>query len=124
MNARYCSLIIVSLVLFLAIPGCSGNQGNTPSTSGTNGGGVANTAGNTASDPAAKGEYPPAVAEEFVKSCVAAGSDEKFCTCVFEKVQSKYSFEEFSVIESKLSAGTPPDDFVEFSGRARAQCMK
>lgn len=95
----------------------SGNSsGNTPDTSA-----VTNA---TAVNSAANREYPRATADAFLESCEEAGSAGSFCTCVFEKVQAKYTFEEFSVIESKLVAGTPPPDFVEFTGKARAECTK
>ena len=68
--------------------------------------------------------YPQSAADAFLDSCEKAGSDRAFCACVFEKVQAKYTFEEFSVIESKIIAGTPPDDFIEFTGKARAACTK
>ena len=38
--------------------------------------------------------------------------------------QDQFAFEEFSVIESKIIAGQTPEDFVEFSGKARAACTK
>ncbi|HKP69154.1 MAG TPA: hypothetical protein VJV05_07715 [Pyrinomonadaceae bacterium] len=115
---------LVGLILALCFLGsCSGNAGNT-NTQVNGNSGNATGASNNASQSDAKAEYPEGVKDEFLKSCVKAGSDAKFCACVFDKVKSKYSFEEFSVIESKINAGTAPDDFVEFSGKARAECAK
>lgn len=74
--------------------------------------------------PGTKKAYPQEVEDEFLRSCQSAGSSPKFCGCVFDKIQGKYSLEEFSVIELKLSSGNPPDEFVEFTGRAKAQCMR
>ena len=111
------------LAVCTAVFGCSGNQGTTNSNLATNGSSANSNA--VGGDAPASGErvpYPQAVADEFLKSCTKAGSDAKFCACIFEKIQSKYSFEEFSVIESKIIAGKAPDEFVEFSGKARAAC--
>lgn len=68
--------------------------------------------------------YPQEVVNEFVKSCRTAGSSGKLCTCLIEKIQEKYSFEEFTVLELKLKSGAPPEEFIEFTGRAKAQCTR
>lgn len=102
---------------------CGGTTTQTNSTN-TN---VANTsvsANAPADNSAVARSYPKSAADAFLESCENAGSDGAFCTCVFQKVQAKYTFEEFSVIESKLVAGTPPEEFVEFTGKARAECTK
>ena len=113
--------------------GCSGDQSaansnavnagnaaaNQPAVANSNAGSA--NANNTAAE---NGKYPASVAEEFKKSCEESGSKPEFCTCMFEKVQQEYTFEEFSVIETKISAGEPPDEFVEFTGKARAACTK
>lgn len=107
------SSIIFAFGLATVLVGCSGSQGNT---TGGKDDGPKNVAG--------KNEYPQSVADEFVKACEGAGNNREFCTCIFAKVQQRYTFEEFSVIESKIAAGRPPDDFIEFRGKARAECTK
>ena len=72
---------------------------------------------------AANGAYPQDVTDEFMKGCTKSGSGDQYCSCVFAKVQTKYSLEEFTEIEAKLKAGTPPEDFVEFSRKASAECL-
>ena len=118
MNTSNATLITLAFVFCFVLVACSGNAGNTNTVSGAQ-----NSSQKAASDPSVKAPYPQSVKDEFLKSCVDAGSDAKFCACVLDKVQDKYSLEEFSVIESKIAAGTPPDEFVEFSGKARAQCI-
>ena len=128
--------LVLLLVFSTAIVGCSGseNAGNT-NVAVTNEAKVNVNATNEAKpnvnvtneakeNVSAKNEYPENVVDEFVKSCESAGSDRTFCTCVLDKVQGKYTFEEFSVIESKINAGQAPDEFVEFTGKARAECTK
>lgn len=118
-------LILVSCFL---LAGCSGSVDTTNANANANASNVtpANTTAVDGSDAQSsqKGAYPPAVVEEFVTSCEDAGSDRKFCTCVLEKIQGRYSFEEFSEIESKLMAGSPVEEFAEFTGKARAECTK
>ncbi len=123
-------LIVVSILVGF---GCSGNQpaansnvvnsgnaaANPPAVANSNTGSAnANTAATE------NGKYPASVAEEFVKSCEESGGTKEFCTCMFDKVQKEYTFEEFSTIETKINAGEPPDEFVEFTGKARAACTK
>ena len=71
-----------------------------------------------------KGEpYPQSVQDEFMKGC-QKGKDANFCACVFVKVQSTYSLAEFYGIESKIKAGTPPQEFMEFTSKASAECLE
>ena len=129
-------VLVLLLVLSTALVACSGseNAGNT-NVAVTNGSNQNVNATNEAKtnvsatneakqNVSATNEYPENVKDEFIKSCESAGSDRTFCGCVLDKVQSKYTFEEFSVIESKINAGQAPDEFVEFTGKARAECTK
>ena len=120
LNSKF--VLVLILGLFFALMACAGNAGNTNSAPAANGGPSNATVAASSSD--SRIAYPQSVATEFVRSCQAAGSEAKFCACVFDKVQNKYSFEEFSIIEAKIRAGTPPEEFVEFTGRARAQCTR
>ena len=115
-------LLLLSISCCVAFAGCSAGSGNTNSASNS-APVTTNQAANTASSNSAS-TYPQTTVDAFLESCQEAGSDESFCSCVFAKVQAKYSFEEFSVIESKIVAGTPPEEFVEFTGKARAECTK
>lgn len=123
MKSLRLNIVVLTVVLCSALFACSRNAGNTNTATNDNSGN-STAAASTPRESAEKVAYPQAVADEFLKSCETAGSDLNFCKCIFDKIQDKYSFEEFSVIESKISAGTPPDEFVEFTGRARAQCTR
>lgn len=114
-------LLFACCTLFAA---CAGTQPemNIPANAGASNKSAVTNA--TAANSNGSREYPRETADAFLESCEEAGSTGTFCTCVFEKVQEKYTFEEFSVIESKLMAGTPPEEFVEFTGKARAECTK
>ena len=113
--------LLLSIACCIAIAGCSGNTANTNSASNTSAAPAPNSA---ASNSGSTSAYPQSTVDAFLGSCQQAGSDLTFCSCVLGKVQAKYTFEEFSVIESKLVAGTPPEEFVEFTGKARAECTK
>jgi hypothetical protein len=121
LNLKLAILIIVSCAALSSCSRIAGNSNVSVANGSSEAGGPAN---NNAQGPAPNGPYPQEVADEFLSSCEEAGSDAAFCKCMLEKVQAKYSFEEFSVIEAKLTAGKPPDEFIEFSGKARAECMK
>jgi len=119
---RIASISALASLLFLACAESGGNTNSAGNSALTNSSASTNV---NAKAPASTPEaYPKSAADAFLKSCEQAGSDRAFCSCVFEKVQAKYSFVEFSVIESKIIAGSPPDDFIEFTGKARAACTK
>jgi hypothetical protein len=126
-NARLWVFIVI-LILCVMYAACTGNTGNTNSTANSNATANTNAAANivntAAQTPAPKNEYPQNTVEAFLDSCEEAGSEREFCSCVLDKVREKYTFAEFSVIESKLAAGQPPQEFVEFTGKARAECTK
>ena len=113
-------VLLLSIVCCVGIAGCAGNAANTKSASNVT---PANTNAET-SNSSSNSAYPQSTVDAFLSSCQQAGSDLTFCSCVLGKVQAKYSFEEFSVIESKLIADDPPEEFVEFTGKARAECTK
>ena len=131
MSRSNVELFLLIAVSMLVCFGCSGDQpaanaenagtatANPPIAANSNGGSA-----NANAETAENGKYPASVAEEFMKSCEESGGKKEFCSCMFDKVQQEYTFEEFSVIETKISAGEPPDEFVEFTGKARAACTK
>lgn len=121
MKKTLLNLVALGAVSAFAFLGCSSGSSNSANAIATNSN---NVAAANANDIGGGTAYPQSVADKFLESCEGAGSKPEFCACVFEKIQQKYTFEEFSVIESKLVAGQPPADFVEFSGKARAACTK
>lgn len=114
-------LLLLSVACCVAMAGCSGGGANSNSISN---GTAASTNNNPAANAASTAGYPKSTADAFLKSCEDAGSERTFCTCVFDKVQAKYTFEEFAAIEAQLVDGEPPDEFLEFTGKAREECSK
>jgi len=105
------SRTVVLGFLFISVFACSPKVAENSSPQGTN--------------QATNKEYPPEVVEAFLDSCErSSGGKRDLCVCLLDKIQRKYNFEEFSVIEAKMKAGRTPDDFVEFTGKARAECTK
>lgn len=113
-------ILLLTITCCVVFAGCSGGAGTNNSASNA----PAATSNTSASNSGAASGYPQSTVDAFLSSCQQAGSDLNFCSCVLGKVQAKYTFEEFSVIESKLVAGDPPEEFVEFTGKARAECTK
>lgn len=62
------------------------------------------------------------VESNFVESCVAGGSSEKFCECVFSKVEHKYSQAQIDAIELKMRRGKEDLGFSKFVKQASAEC--
>jgi hypothetical protein len=69
--------------------------------------------------------YGQAVADNFINGCAKGQQVSKeVCTCVFEKVQKKYTLREFAEIDKKAEAGEFPPEFVQFAENARTECSK
>ena len=71
-----------------------------------------------------KNDYPPSATQNFMNSCQTSGGTQEFCSCALDKIQRKYTYEEFSTIELKIKVGQAPEKFLDFVGKARAECSK
>lgn len=56
-------------------------------------------------------DYPPEIAEPFLNSCAAGGTSSETCQCALDKMEEKYSAEEFSQESLKFSQGTGSEEF-------------
>ncbi len=64
--------------------------------------------------------YPAAVVQNFMNSCTKNGNSQVTCSCVIDKIQSRYSLEEMSQIEVKSQAtGVLPEEILDFVGTCR-----
>ncbi len=68
-------------------------------------------------------EYPAEIEMNFLNACTASGGERPYCGCVFDKLEKKFSAKEYLDAETALTAGKPPEEFMEFMGKAQAQCM-
>ena len=123
MRAARPGLVIMVFISAATLIGCFGSQDNTNIAANSE---IQNRAANTHSGATYSGKivYPPQIADDFVKGCEGQGAKPELCKCVFEKIQQRYSYEEFQAIGSEINAGHPPDHFIEFSDRARVECLK
>jgi hypothetical protein len=72
-----------------------------------------------------KHDYPSDVTQNFMNSCqMTSGGNQENCSCLLDKIQKKYTYEEFSAIEVKMQAGQTPTDFLDYVGKVRAECSK
>jgi hypothetical protein len=72
-----------------------------------------------------KHDYPADVTQNFMNSCqMTSGGNQEICSCLLDKIQKKYKYDEFSAIEDKMQAGQTPSDFLDFVGKVRAECSK
>lgn len=116
-------ILLVAFMCCVAFNGCGGGAANSNATTNTAANNVKNSAPTAGNSNSARA-YPQETVDAFLKSCEGAGSDRTFCTCVFEKVQAKYTLEEFAAVEEQIQSGEPSKEFVEFSEKARAECEK
>jgi len=70
-----------------------------------------------------KNDYPADVIQNFMNSCQSTSDgDQKLCSCLLDKIQEKYTFEEFLAIDAKMQAGQTPSEFLDFVGKASVEC--
>lgn len=68
--------------------------------------------------------YPQSSKDSFMKSCTSSsGGQEAACSCMFEKVQAKYTYGEVEQLEKDIQANKPSPEFTKFMTEARDQCV-
>ena len=67
-------------------------------------------------------DYPQASKDLFVSSCVNSGGTQQACTCMFGKVQEKYTYGEMEDLEQKIKSGQTPADFTDFMSKVGPAC--
>jgi len=66
--------------------------------------------------------YPPKVVENIITGCEKTSAVPKICPCLAEKVQKKFSYEEFVKIEKAMEKGNTPEEFTEVAQESVKQC--
>lgn len=69
-------------------------------------------------------DYPPEVTENFLASCTQAGTSQEVCQCALDKLEDKYSLEEFTREAVKLQQGEPSDEFSQDIVSFSLQCQQ
>lgn len=71
---------------------------------------------------AQKRTYPAAYVQNFMNGCIYSGGTQIICSCIIDKIQERYSLEEFSQIEVKMQAtGVLPEEILDFVGTCRTR---
>ena len=68
--------------------------------------------------------YPADLVQNFMNACMQNGSNQEFCSCVLDKIQSNFTLEQFTEIENGMANGTSYPEFVEFTKKAREECLR
>ena len=70
-----------------------------------------------------KNEYPIIATQNFMNSCQRSGGSQDNCACMLDKIQRKYTFQEFTPIEKKVNQNQSPKDFQEFVKLSKVECL-
>jgi len=68
--------------------------------------------------------YPSDLVQNFMNACMQKGSNQEFCSCVLDKIQSNFTLEQFMEIENGITNGTSYPEFVAFTKKAREECLR
>lgn len=69
--------------------------------------------------------YPEQVKQNFINGCAPkVKGNTALCSCLFEKIESKYSFSEYVKIEEQMKAGKTPQEFLHFIDSVTLGCYK
>ena len=61
----------------------------------------------------------------YMASCKATSNgNDKYCECTLNKIRDKYTVNDLQDIETKITAGKPPEDFLKFVRQAATECLK
>lgn len=67
-------------------------------------------------------QYPENVRQNFINSCLQNGGSQQTCSCVYDKIQRRFTFEEYVKIESEIISGQMPEYFNNFISNAKSEC--
>lgn len=58
-------------------------------------------------------EYPQELVDQFMASCTAGGTSEAVCQCALDKIEAKYSLEQFQAESVNLAEGQASEAFTQ-----------
>jgi hypothetical protein len=87
-----------------------------------------NSSSNKKDDTSIKHDYPAYIIKSFIDGCTEENpnpdiSQTMICSCIIEKIQTKYTLEEYNEI-SKSQNGTKWDEYQQFLYKAAEECIK
>lgn len=66
--------------------------------------------------------YPEEARARFMQSCRIGGGTQEQCRCVLDKVQQRYTYEEFQALERDIAGSDrPPSEYVQLAQSCAAQ---
>lgn len=72
-----------------------------------------------------KNVYPESTLKNFMDSCIKDHEDLKvYCECTLQKIQEKYTHDQFIKIDEQAQAGETPVEFSEFLNKIAEECLK
>lgn len=66
--------------------------------------------------------YPSDVVQNFMNACAQNGGKQDYCSCVLDKIQTKYSIEEYIKIEMEMKLRQTTSDFLDFLTSIQIEC--
>jgi hypothetical protein len=71
-----------------------------------------------------KNEYPKETKDTFLQACEKQTMGRHdFCDCLFDKVQRRYTFEQFQAAQQQ-DKFEESQEFLKFADQARGECME
>ena len=72
-----------------------------------------------------KNDYPVEVTTNFMNSCTAQpGANSASCGCILEKIQKKWTAQEFAAYEATLAMGAPDPGITKEMGSFVVTCRQ
>lgn len=69
---------------------------------------------------AAHHDYPPEMVDTFIRGCTTGGQSEAVCRCSLDRIQSRYTLEEYRALEQRVARGTAsPAEIVQLTAECR-----
>lgn len=70
-------------------------------------------------------KYPESIKKEFIGSCLEGKSvKEAYCICTFEKIEAKFSYEDFTMLSTLLNKGEMTKELTDFFTKLAFDCKE
>ena len=67
------------------------------------------------------GPYPTEVADNFLRACVGRGGSEASCRCALDKVQERWTLDEYQALEARIARGETPGELAAVISACQAR---
>lgn len=69
-------------------------------------------------------DYPAEVADPFLSSCTSGGTSRAVCQCALDKMEAKYSLDEFAEESTMFAQGNPSEGFSQDIFQFSIECQQ